>query len=166
MLQGLLPPGAAWPRDEDAVLTALLDGWAEEFARADARSGDLLDEADPRTAGELLPEWEDDFGLPGEGADADRQAAIVAAMNAQGGVSAPYFIALAAAAGVTITISTYLPFQVGRSTVGEALYNGTWRFIWLVSGPAATPAELQAEIEALFTRLKPSHTAVTFDWSA
>jgi uncharacterized protein YmfQ (DUF2313 family) len=166
MLQGLLPPGAAWPRDEDAVLTALLDGWAEEFARADARAGDLIEEADPRTAGELLPEWELDFGLAGEGTDAERRAAIVAAMNAQGGVSVAYFLGLAAAAGVTITISTYLPFQVGRSTVGEALYNGTWRFTWLVSGPAATPAELQAELEALFVKLKPSHTAVTFDWSA
>jgi uncharacterized protein YmfQ (DUF2313 family) len=165
-LQALLPPGAAWPREPDAVLTRLLDGWAEEFARADARAGELLDEADPRTAVETLPEWETDYGLAGEGTDADRHAALVAALNAQGGAAAAFFIALAAAAGVAITISTYRPFEVGRSMVGEALYNGTWRFTWLVTGPAATPAELQAELEALFATLKPSHTAVTFDWSA
>jgi len=166
MLQALLPVGPAWPRDEGAVLTDLLAAWAEEFARLNARADDLLNEADPSTASELLPEWELDYGLGGEGAAADRQAAIEGAMNARGGVSPQYFMDLAAAAGVGIALSFYRPFQVGRSTVGETLSNGTWLFTWNVIGPASTSTELQAELEALFLKLKPSHTAVTFDWSA
>jgi uncharacterized protein YmfQ (DUF2313 family) len=166
MLQALLPTGPAWPREPGAVLTGVLDGWAEELARLDARAAALLDEADPSTAVETLPEWEHDLGLLGEGGIAERQAAVVGALNAQGGVSEPYFQALATSAGLDVQITTYRPFQVGRSTAGEALTNGDWLFTWLVTGPAATTPEARAALEALFRTLKPSHTIVLFDWSA
>ncbi|HRD47444.1 MAG TPA: DUF2313 domain-containing protein, partial [Caulobacter sp.] len=63
-LQALLPPGAAWARDSEASLTKLLAGLAEEFARVEGRGLALAEEADPRTATELLGEWEAAFGLP------------------------------------------------------------------------------------------------------
>jgi uncharacterized protein YmfQ (DUF2313 family) len=63
-LQALLPRGLAWPRAVDAHLTKLLSAFSLEFARVDQRVDDLLDEADPRSTLELLPEWERMAGLP------------------------------------------------------------------------------------------------------
>jgi len=56
-LQALLPSGPAWPRDRDAVLTQLLAAFAEEFARIDARTAQLIEEADPRATYDLLADW-------------------------------------------------------------------------------------------------------------
>ena len=33
VLQALLPPGAAWPRDPDATLTKVLAAWADDLAQ-------------------------------------------------------------------------------------------------------------------------------------
>jgi len=63
-LQALLPPGAAWPRQGDAELTAVLQALADEFARVDQSADRLIDESDPRTASDLLTGWEADTGLP------------------------------------------------------------------------------------------------------
>lgn len=62
--QAALPVGAAWPRAADATLTQLLAALAGEFARADARSENLVDESDPRGTVELLIDWERAYGLP------------------------------------------------------------------------------------------------------
>src|SRR3546814_16731414 len=63
-LQTLLPPGDAWPRDPDAVLTRMLDAFAAALAQVDGRAGDLITEADPRSTDELLEDWERVTGLP------------------------------------------------------------------------------------------------------
>jgi uncharacterized protein YmfQ (DUF2313 family) len=63
-LQALLPTGAAWPRDEDAQLSLLMHGLGGELARAHNRALDLLEEADPHTAAEMLVDWERVVGLP------------------------------------------------------------------------------------------------------
>ena len=104
-VQALLPPGLAWTREQDAVLTLLLQGLAEELARVDGRADDLVDEADPRTALELLQEWEAVCGYPDECLESgatpqERRAAVVARLTARGGQSRAYFIALAAVPGI------------------------------------------------------------------
>jgi|GEM_PF-2742733 len=66
LCQNLLPSGPAWPRESDAFVTRLLDAWAQELARIDARVDALIEEADPRTTSELLDDWEREYGLPDE----------------------------------------------------------------------------------------------------
>jgi uncharacterized protein YmfQ (DUF2313 family) len=66
LCQNLLPSGPAWSREPDAFTTRLLDAWAQELARIDARVDALIEEADPRTTTELLPDWERNYGLPDE----------------------------------------------------------------------------------------------------
>ena len=56
-LERLLPSGPAWAVPADGTMDNLLAALADEFARADGRITALLDEADPRTALELLGNW-------------------------------------------------------------------------------------------------------------
>lgn len=165
-LQALLPIGPAWTREADAALSMQLLAWADEFARLDARDDELIEEADPRTCTELLTDWEQTTGLTASGTVAERRAAVEAKLNAQGGISRPYFAELATAMGIVIDFTRYYPFQVGRSTVGEALTNGDWIYTWQVDGPlAGTTAESRADLEALFKAEAPAHTIVIFNWS-
>jgi len=115
-MQALLPRGLAWSRDQDAWLTKLLDALAQEFGRIDARFQNLLDEADPRTTYELLPEWEASASLPSGCAPAgqtyaERRAALVATLTERGGQSASYFESLARSLGYLITITGNKPRQ-------------------------------------------------------
>ena len=142
-LQALLPHGAAWPRDADATLTALLDAMAQELARIDARAVDLMVEADPRRAIELLPEWESETGLPDSCLTTTqtlqgRRDNVVGKLAHRGGQSRQYFIDLAAKLGFDVTITEYRPFRVGQATAGDALSNGDWIFVWTVNAPQTT----------------------------
>mgnify|MGYP000979212013 FL=1 len=79
MLQALLPRGAAWVREPDAVLTRLLAASAEELARLDSMAWRLLDETNPQTAIDSLEDWERLLGLPDEcGLKAETLAATLA----------------------------------------------------------------------------------------
>jgi uncharacterized protein YmfQ (DUF2313 family) len=185
-LQDFLPPGIAWTRDPDAVLTALLDALASEFARIDLRGRQLLDEADPGTTTEMITDWEREVGLPDPciGALADtleaRRAAVVQRLTARGGASIAYFTAIAAALGYEgLEIDEFRPFIAGISRCGTALNGGhSVRFIWRVRvpgsrlhwfrcGTSAPPDKLLAidralDLECIFQRLKPAHTYLVF----
>jgi uncharacterized protein YmfQ (DUF2313 family) len=182
-LQALLPSGLAWPQDPDSTLAKVLAAMAEELARVDSRTLQLIEEADPRTAYELLPDWERVCGLPdtctGTGAQtiAERRAAVAAKLTARGGASIAYFQALAEHLGYTVRIDVFRPFMCGRSRCGDAL-NGpaTVRHYWrvTVTGPRFTPFRCgasqcgdslgkisrAADLECLLNRLKPAHTQV------
>lgn len=98
-LQALLPRGSAWPRDAGAVLTQVLDGMAQEFARVDVRVDNLLDEVDPRTTFELLTDYERVHGLPDPCVtDAltidQRRNALVSKFSGLGGQSTAYFLSM------------------------------------------------------------------------
>ena len=164
-LGALLPVGAAWTREPGSVWDALLGALAEEFARAGAVLESLPDEALPDTTTALLADWERLAGLDGTGTLPERRSALVARLNAKGGISTTYFITLAADSGVTITIFRPDPFQVGRSVAGDALYNGDWIYTWQVNGPAVTGADARMALEALFLKEKPAHSIVIFQWS-
>jgi uncharacterized protein YmfQ (DUF2313 family) len=143
-LQGLLPQGNAWPRDEDSTLTAFLDAAAEEFARVDGRAGALVDEADPTTAAELLADWERVAGLPdncsGQLADIlqQRREDLRSKLTSTGGQSRDYMIALGQALGFDVSIEEFRPFRVGQSRTGESQTNGDWRFTWRLRAPEVT----------------------------
>lgn len=83
MLAALLPPGKLWQVTTDSVLGKLLLGLADELARVDGRVDDMLDEADPSTATELLPEYERELDLDEAATDAERRARIVARLVAR-----------------------------------------------------------------------------------
>lgn len=82
MMMALLPPGKLW-RLVAGTLSALFLACADELARVDARATDLLRESDPRTAVELLPEYERELDLEEGNTIAERQARIVARLLAR-----------------------------------------------------------------------------------
>jgi len=128
-LQALLPVGGAWTREPGAVLTELLDGKAVELARVHNRLVDLVDEADPQTTLELLPDWERVVGLPdcclgiADTIDA-RRALVLGRLTARGGQSDAYFRSICAAAGWTIETADYSHFVAGEAEAGDMLLEG------------------------------------------
>ncbi len=182
-LQNLLPAGPAWELEQSVVADGLLAAWAEEYARIQDDIDRLVDEADPRTTLELLTDYERVFGLPTpcmSGVDQtlqQRRNALVTQMISLGGQSRAYFIALAAAAGYTITITEFRPHTV-MSPVNVPIYGLEWAFIWQVNGSnAINPAYLSVKggvneplavwqsnlLICLFSALKPAHTQIIFN---
>ena len=159
-LHALLPRGRAWSRDGDTTQTAVLTGLAEVYEDSNQDANDLLVQAFPATADEMLPEWEYTFGLPEsttayvphtvEGTSteplllllptasslSERQRRVVAALTNTGGQSVAYFIALAAALGFTITITQFTAYNV-RKPVGVPIAGDGWAHTWRVNARAA-----------------------------
>lgn len=169
-LKQLLPSGAAWPRGVGSRLSALLLGLAEELARVDARAGNLVDELDPRTTLELLPDFERVYGLPDEclgalpEAISERQVLVTQKAIAMGGQSRAFFIAVALTFGYVIEITEPAPHE------------------WVVNFPDVELGELvnfragsragerlagyaQLDIECILARLAPAHTVVSFTYT-
>lgn len=182
LLFNLLPCGKAWPHERDTVLATLLLALADEPTRIDARVQDLLREAYPLTAFELLADWERTAGLPDGCVSAsstvgERRDAVLEKLARRGGQSRQFFIDLAARLGFAVTITEYRPPRVGVMRSGDRLYGETWRFAWLVTGPAETYRYFRAGgsvsgerlrswgndvLECVINRLKPAHTVVRF----
>jgi len=179
----LLPSGSAWVAETGSVLRGLLHAGAEMLADVHRRATDLLDEADPRTAFELLPEWEKEVGLPGKcSASADtireRQAMVHAKWISRGGQSRPYFINLAKALGYVITITEFTPFTC-EDTCEDAVTDEGWVFVWQTNAAATTIINSTCEsscedplrdwgntiLECVITEDKPAHTQVIFTYS-
>jgi uncharacterized protein YmfQ (DUF2313 family) len=150
-LQMLLPPGAAWSQDQDALLTRLLDGLAEEFARIDGRAAQLIDECDPCTTSEMIADWESVAGLSatssidGSALSIDqRQSNLVSRITERGGQSPAYFIGLALRLGFVVTITEFKEWSVLDDT--EASLNGVeWNFAWHINAPLVTDSEWTVE---------------------
>lgn len=166
LLLRLSPPGKAFApggRYEDLLL-----GISTELARHGLRVRDAELEADPRTATECLPDWERMLNITEPlGSTALRQAEAYARLIARGGQSVAYFIEVAAAMGIVITITE--PLSLGwtvTDAVTDPLYAFSARFIWIVDGPAATVPTLRAALVALFEEIRPTHTRVYFTWNA
>lgn len=190
-LKALLPFGRAWPRDEGSTLGGLLAGLAEEFARVDGRALALLDEADPHTALELLPDWERALGLPDSCSPIptvirERQLAVARKLAGLGGQTPAFFIELARKAGLDVRIEEFEPFAAG-SSAGDELCDDGWRNAFLVvamppadGDPSGSfdPFEFTAgssagerlrswgasDVECLIERAKPAHSTALFSY--
>lgn len=182
LLLALAPPGRALPTDLDSTWAALVLALADELARVDARVDDLVDEADPRTALETLPDWERVCGLPGpcsrEGETLqERREGAHLVLTAQGGQSPAYYEEVAAALGVAAGVEEFRPFRAGAATAGDPLTNDPWLYHWRVRGPEVTVTEFGAgcscagdplrswgneALECHVSRLAPAHTVVLF----
>jgi len=185
-LQALLPQGAAWPRGPGATLTGLLHALADVMARVDLRAGDILNEADPRTAYELLADWERVAGLPDPCTPADagideRRMSLVQRLTMLGGASPAYFIALADVLGYPgATVTEFKPFTC-ISRCNDFLNPApAWTHQWRLNLPASrvtamacgSPCDARlrswgdSTLECVVNRLKPAHTDVTFTYGA
>jgi uncharacterized protein YmfQ (DUF2313 family) len=129
-LQALLPQGAAWSRAAKSKLTELLAGFAGDLSRNHNRAVDLVEEADPRTALELLVDWERVCGLPNQCSAIsttiqERRAAVVAKLNERGAQDINYFKRMAVLLGYNVEFKEHRPFVCGKSTLGkDVLYGG------------------------------------------
>lgn len=185
LLQALLPSGAAWPREAGATLTRLLAAWADELVREHGRAEGLLQESDPRSALELLADWERVAGLPDACSDdaptiQQRRAAVTGRVVGTGDQSRAYYLALAAGFGYPdAELVEFFPFRAGFSAAGEAVANlDEWRHVWQLNGPGVSPWRFAAGAGAAgdplrtpgnallyceFLRRKPAHTTLLFD---
>jgi uncharacterized protein YmfQ (DUF2313 family) len=173
-LQALAPIGAAWPREGETTLNAVLEGLAEEFARIDARGQQLLTEIDPREVSELLEDWERAWGLPdgcvvAEPTVEGRRLALHQRVASLGGQSAEYFVGLSALLGYETEVENFRPSRIAL-TLPAPIAGRPWAFAWrlVVHGPAQLGgAEIyaSADLECVVDRVKPAHTVVSFDWS-
>ena len=148
--QALLPVGFAWNRDADGIASRILAGLARVWARLHNRALALADEADPGTARELLPDWEENLGLPDECTKdtattlQERRAAVVEKYTRKGNQSVARFYQIAAELGYTVRIQEHRPFICGISRCGasgDVLSGGAEsRFVWTVTvdGPRLT----------------------------
>lgn len=184
-LQALLPPGRAFTREPDSVLTKVLGTLAVALLRAQLLLEDLLEQADPRRATSMLPDWERLLALPDLCTPAgqqlvDRQRAAYQRLVELGGQSRAYFIGLAellGESGLTITEFGRSGF-IATSNCNAALYSQPDRFTWRVNIPrpalnarlmtcnsscdSALQAYTPSVIECAFKRRKPAHTTVIF----
>ncbi|MDF7777859.1 DUF2313 domain-containing protein [Sphingomonas sp. AOB5] len=185
-MQALLPTGAAWPRERTSWLARLLRGMAEEPARLDARMAQLEDEADPRTAFELLPDWERVLGLPdpctpAETTIAARQAACWRKLAFQAGQTPAFYIEMAATLGFDIEIHEFDPDVDDFDGALTALItDGRWRYVWRVHvlnagtfsvfrmgdlfGGRFVEGDAALVLECVFRGAKPAHTHVIFSY--
>lgn len=187
-LQALMPFGAAWPRDPGYVQTRTLAALAEELARVSARFEDLSNEADVRSADELLTDWERLLALPDDcqaGLElslVERRRVATQRLVEQGGQSAAYFIALATLLGEPgCTITEFRPMNC-NDDCNDALISQQDRFTWRVNIPRALGGErpmncnddcndpldlsVASLIECPITERKPAHTNVLFAYQA
>ncbi|MCK5602849.1 DUF2313 domain-containing protein, partial [Candidatus Pacearchaeota archaeon] len=116
-LQHLLPPGSLWTKLADAELTKLLRAISYSFTNVLRRGKNLIDEADPRTTNELLPDWERLLALPectpGPTALEERRNEVVSKLNGFKDPNTQNIIDLASELGYTISIRTFKPFVAG-----------------------------------------------------
>jgi uncharacterized protein YmfQ (DUF2313 family) len=182
-LQALLPRGAAWTREPGSVLAELLGAWGDEYARIDARADVLREEADPRTANQLLTDWERVAGLPdpcivSEQTTPQRRFALLAKLTNAGGQSKAYFIALLLGLGFVVTIDEFLEHTVDDDN-DHQLYGADWAYAWQINAPLVSYFELSVDdtagdplaywsneqLECVVNRLKPAHTIPIFAYT-
>jgi uncharacterized protein YmfQ (DUF2313 family) len=182
-LQGLMPPGLAWPTDPPATQTAVLAGLAASFAAEDQAALDLLADAFPGTATNLLAEWEQTLGLPDpcEGVAPtlqQRRGQVVTRFANEGGQSIAYLLRIAEGLGYQdVSIQEYAPFRAGVDGADTAIRDESWASTFQVTVPDFRvfyfSADVSAAGEALLTiqndvivcainGVKPAHTFAIF----
>jgi uncharacterized protein YmfQ (DUF2313 family) len=189
MIKTLLPRGKAWSRDTTLNFQQLWESMAQELQRVDSRAGtDLFNNLDPRTATEMLSDWERICDIP-DGViettvaptNAGRQADIVRKLTQQGGAYANLFIAMAAFFGYTITIQEVYPAVAGVCRAGQRCYGSNWLYCFYVNipqinstfavaGTALAGGVIQfwqnLTLQAIIDTIKPAHTYAVFWYGA
>ena len=187
LLRSLFPRGRVWTYNLNSTLYEFLYGEAEEFARVDNRSIELLIERDTRRTTELLIDHEIDLGLPDDCflneilTISQRRKIAHAKLISLGGQTPQFFIDLAADLGYTIIIEEYGAFISGEAdpetSCGDNFF--IWKIIIQLSGNNIIyfqAGESSAEdylsfipslipLMCILTKYKPAHTQLLFDYN-
>ncbi|MEE4157425.1 putative phage tail protein [Pseudomonas viridiflava] len=139
-LQALLPPGPAWDPARVPEVQQLIAGLSHEFARIDGRAFDLLNEMDPATVSELVPDWERVMNLPDpclglKPLFEDRRLSVRQRLVAVGGQNAAFYVGIAVSQGYPdASVIEFRTPRMGRSRFGQAHF-GTWnaQFMWTLN---------------------------------
>lgn len=139
-LRALLPAGPAWDPERVPEVSQVMDRLARELARIDARAFDLLNEMDPNTVSELVPDWEAVMNLPDpclglRPSFEDRRLSVRQRLVEVGGQTPAFYIAIAVSQGYPhATVTEYQAPRMGRSRFGLAHF-GTWavQFMWTLN---------------------------------
>lgn len=166
-LQRLLPTGELMQRlRADFTWQGFLLALGDGLARLHNRIAQLQDDCDPRSAVEMLPEWEQATGLPDgcitarDATTQERRSAVVGRLTAVGGASAAYFEERAAEFGYTVTVEETAQHQ-WRLNIIESTGVTLFRAGASVAGdPLGSFGNEQ--FECLMNRLKPAHTELLF----
>ncbi|WP_448646799.1 YmfQ family protein [Pseudomonas mohnii] len=125
------------------LLSAAIEAEANALTQTDAQT-EVVYSTIFADSGMGLADWERVLALPDPCligvAQSVRQRiqAVVSKLQARGGQSKPFFIALAKSLGYDITITTFRPARAGIARAGDRLYGGDWNFTWRVNAPAVT----------------------------
>lgn len=177
MIGQLLPRGPIWRYLAQRGMLGLVGALGEEAVRFHNRMVDLMLEAFPSTATELLAEWEKTYGLPlcadAPTSEDARRAALAGRVAAVGGASVEYFTDLIWAVlesggtfsrteqpdGVTIEEWPYgVTLRAWEGSAWDAVADVGAMFHWRVKLPSGTPRDLAHIVECLLRRYKPAHT--------
>jgi uncharacterized protein YmfQ (DUF2313 family) len=182
-LLSLFPQGIAWPRNVDATLYKVVDGLAQVMGYVDGRIADLLvTETDPRSANEMLGDWERNFGLPDPclpyppNTPFDRRVALVARMTMLGAQDRNFFTDLAASLGQSINIQEYAPYMCGVSRTGDTrspLYGAdSSHYRWQLGPPemrfhwTVDLTSVLSGAECVMRRYGPAHTELVIKYNS
>lgn len=161
MLAQLLPPGRLWRLTPGSLLAKVLLASADEIDRVDARVADLLDEADPSTADEMLPEYERELGITAPAATIEERRANVVARLVRRQRVRPVDFQQALAPLLqqdpadVVVIERSAAFA---ASIGDA--REIFRF-FVYRDPALPGTAFIASAQALVTSMKQSHTIGT-----
>ncbi|MCV4343108.1 YmfQ family protein [Pseudomonas capsici] len=139
-LQALLPSGPAWDPERVPELHQIITGLSQEFSRIDGRAFTLLNEMDPATVSDLVPDWERVMNLPDPCLGLsplfeDRRLSVRQRLVAVGGQSPAFYVDIAISQGYpNATVTEYRAPRMGRSRFGKEHF-GTWnaQFMWTLN---------------------------------
>lgn len=161
-----LPNGQLWEFDEDSDISKLLLGLSQELVRIDERVQQLLAESHPSMVDLLLEEWEADLGLPDDCTPltetlAERKAAVNQKFKLYGSQSREFQIAMAAALGITITITEYRHRRFGDD-FGQPWHGQAWNFVIQVNIAGAPSADLKDRLKCVLRKIVHSHKVLLY----
>lgn len=156
MMQQLLPPGRIW-KLIGTFLADLFLGCADELARVEGRVNDMLNEADPSTATELLPEYESELDLETAATDEERRARIVARLIARQRFRPVDFQAALAPLLALDPVDVVVIERSHAFAVSLGDDREIFRF-FIYRNPALPGTYFLASAQALVDKIKPSHT--------
>ena len=166
------------PIDLGAVDAELIAVDASGLDKVQASADQLLSELLPDRAQFLLSAWERVYDLHPSAAEtiSERRRKVLIKYATVGGLSRPYFIALASLLGQTITIEGYSSSRCGSMVCGDYITVGNIDWMWTVRGLDSQGGYAQCgdffcgerlscpavSIEDFFNDLRPAHSIVNF----
>lgn len=182
----LSPPG--YTRESDSVWAKQLLPAATEAALFESTAEAMISEIDPRSAFYTLPDWHALFGRDPYGVDtsgmstAQLQSYYYQRLVDRGGQSVMFFVGLAAAFGVAITITEARQTVYGKAIYGANVYSSSPnQFMWRVNLPPTFSARAgygtaqygddygtitASPVVPLIKALAPAHTLPIFSYAS